>query len=161
MGGEDFLAQTGRSATYPERTRCHILEPQPYPRPPAPALNSHLPQPRRERDQDSQGQPDLAILNWQGCLSHKTSWVPWLAVLLHPRNPMQVLPQILGHSCAPTPHPDLEEKTTQIQDSPAAPRRPQEEHYDPQDTLSETSGSCGRHISGVGTVPVQTQDLPL
>lgn len=53
-GGEGFLAQTGRNAAYPERTRCHILEP-------LLALNSHLPQPRRERDQGSQEEhPDPA-----------------------------------------------------------------------------------------------------
>lgn len=34
--GEGFLAQTGRNVAYPERTRCHILQP-PL------ALNSHLP----------------------------------------------------------------------------------------------------------------------
>jgi hypothetical protein len=121
-GGTFWARQGGMQSTRKglDATSCN-RNPHPHPHPhPTLALNSHLPQQRRERDRDSQGQPDLAIPKWQGCLSHKTSWAPWLAVLLHPRNPTQVLLQILGHL---PPLPNLEENTTQRQD-PEAPRRP-------------------------------------
>lgn len=42
--GEDFLAQTGRNATYPERTRCHIL----LNLPPPPPSSKLLPLPTKK-----------------------------------------------------------------------------------------------------------------